>query len=324
MADVSVSDRVDNSHNSENERARLELKKLKLELDDARFRASTLADREELDREKARLEVRGLEQDLLEKSSLSQHRAAMNRREIRKADLEISEKEAATKHALPPAVWDVLKYLVAVIPVMVTLVGLYLTYEKDTSAFRHQAEVEQKFRIDKTVLDLLKSLGDTNQTDAVNAALLLPTYGSTAIRIAIPHLRLKHPPWYYSYLIRALIDAISTETDPAKQRELAKEILQRVLDQTDTILREVIDQPSDLTLQSQLMTHLRAITQFHKQCSPVCPVLYAALNSESNRLRYLMERLTTDAARTDFSDQSRKELDQMLGGLKQVISSPGK
>lgn len=297
---------------------RLEFRKLELEIADAEFRHSQLREKEKLERDRVTLELRKLDQEVFEKKLTNDQKQALLALEEEKAGLEVKEKQLATAHAVPAAVWDFLKYLVAVVPIVATLIGLYLTYDKDTRALRRQAELDHKLHVDSQVVELIKKLSDPNQTDAVNAAVLLAAYGKGSARIIIPHIKLKHAPSVYPYLVQSLVDVVALESGAADRQEAAEEIVQRLTDQTDMIVKEYLAKPADETKREYVLVGLDAFVQLGTRCAPVCKVLLAALKSDEKRINNIASALLAPGAKVD------KQVRDSATEVKNTLASAGK
>ena len=218
---------------------RLQLRKLELEIAEAEFRQKLLEHKEQL-------EIDKLQQEILASKIENDSKQRMAGFDTEKATLDLQEKKRATRYALPPAVWDILKYAVAVIPIVLTGVGIYIGYQKDTQNFRHQVELEQKFKVDKQVVELLKNLGDDkNPLEVMHAALALQSYGRPAIRLLVPHLRVNHPNWLIPFFVELLIDVVANEPDATKQKQAADELVERIVDQAILTITEFTEVPTE-------------------------------------------------------------------------------
>ena len=192
----------------------LERQKLELEIAEAKSHQAARPEKQRNEQEKERLELRKLEQEF-------QHKKLMDDLEARKATLEIREKQLTIR--VPTS-------LITILPILATLIGLYLTYRKDTEAFRHQVELEQKFKVDKQVIDLIKEVGGTNQIAANNAAMVLSAYGRGAIRFIVPDLKLHTgKEWSSSGLIGSLRDIVANEQSDSEKVSAADEMVRRIL-----------------------------------------------------------------------------------------------
>jgi hypothetical protein len=266
----------------------LQLRKLELEIAEAELRQRLLEHKEKLGIEK-------LQQEILGSRIQNDTKQRMAELEAEKMALELREKKTATKYALPPAVWDLLKYAVAVIPVVVTVVTLYLTHQKDTRSFRHQLELEQRFKVDNQVVDLLKKLGDDkNPLEVMHAALALQSYGKAATRLLVPHLRVNHPNWLVPFFVESLIDVVANEPDATKQSQAADELVERIIDQAGLTITEFTQVPTESTRQAFVRAHLEALVQLWNRCKSACEILRAALKKRRADITKLITRLEAD------------------------------
>jgi hypothetical protein len=287
----------------ERKREVLELEKLGLEIDAAQHDQLMRPEKEEVGRKKESLGLRQLEQDI-------QHKRRMDRLEERKAILEIKEKRLATRFGISTWVWDILKYLVAIIPVLVTAGTFYEQYRKDTFAERRQTELDLKFKLDDKVIKLIGELSKT-RAEAVNAALLLPVYGSAVTRIIIPNLK---ADWSSSYLIRALVDVVAGESDEVKRRDAATEVVQRLVDQSSLIIKDFLVVPTDPAQRALVKVQVDALLQLMNECATVCNVLRTTVLGQASRINTLLD--SVEARRGDIKNEdlmtSIKELKDAL------------
>jgi protein tyrosine phosphatase (PTP) superfamily phosphohydrolase (DUF442 family) len=272
----------------------LALRKLELEVAEAESRQATARQKEKFERRKEKLELKRLEQDILEKKLLNDHKQKMGALEAEKAALDNQEKGRAAQHQVPPAVWEATKYVVAALPVLATVIGLYFTHRKDTEALRHQAAMAQKFSIDDQVLKLFKSLTDPkNPVEASNAAIALSAYGRVVTRIIVPSLKMhigRSPS-----LVSALVDVVANEPDKGAKKQAADEIVQRIADQADLAINAMLPVPTDDVKSANVRVYLDALVQLHEQCAPACESSRAALLDQSRRIQALLDKLQPKA-----------------------------
>jgi hypothetical protein len=297
-------------NNLRHDKDELEREKLELDVAEAKFRQTGLPRKQKHERDKEGLELQKLKQEILEKRLLNKHKRMMDRLEARKAELEIEEKRLATKRTT--IFWDIVKYGIAVLPVVATVIGLYLTYQKDTAAFRHQVELAQKFTVDDRVLTLIKNLSNTKSPiEAANAALALPAYGRAAIRIIIRHLKL-HTDWSSPFLVAALTDVLANEADGSKKQEMADEIVQTLADEVDVLVKNLLLVPGELRDEAKKATvkvHLDALTHVHDRCASACAALRMSLRNRADRIEALLANLEA---------RSKDLQSDLLGSVKQV------
>src|SRR5262249_21506128 len=210
------------------------------------------------------------------------HQELMDGLETRKAALEIREKQLAVR--VPTS-------LMTVVPILVTLVGLYLTYRKDTEAFRHQVELEQKFKVDKQVVDLIKEVSGTNPIAANNAAMVLSAYGRPAIRFIVPDLKLHTgAPSSLSGLIGSLRDIVASEPADSEKASAADETVRRIGDEIDLATRNLLLAQTDANSAS-VEAYLNALEQLYEPCATACAALHAALKKQSQRISEQLKKL---------------------------------
>jgi hypothetical protein len=260
----------------ERDKEGFELKKLAFEAAEAEARQSTLPEKGAHEKKRQLLELQKLQYDL-------RHQTRMDRLAERKAILEVREKRIATKFGIPTGTSDILKYAVTLIPVLITVATFYHSYRKDTEAQRHQIELEQKFKIDTQVINLIKNLTQ-DATDATQAAVLLPTYGRQAVRIIIPHLRITASDHVYKVLVGALVDVIAAEKDESARREGADEVVQRLADQTDLRVKELLPDPLNSAKRAPVTRHLDAFLQLRESCATACEALKIAVAKRAPRI----------------------------------------
>jgi hypothetical protein len=252
----------------------LERQKLELEIAEAKSDQASRPEKQRNEQDKERLELRKLEHDL-------QHRELMDGLEARKSALEIKEKQLTTR--VPTS-------LMTVIPILATLVGLYLTYRKDTEAFRHQVELEQKFKVDKQVGDLIKEVGGTNRIAANDAAMVLSIYGRPAIRFIVPDLKL-HTGAPVSVLIGSLRDIVENEPADSGKESAADETARRIGDEINLAIRYLLLVPTDATRSASVEVYLNALEQLYEPCATACAALHAALKKQSQRISEELKKL---------------------------------
>jgi hypothetical protein len=254
----------------------LERQKLELEIAEAKSYQASRPEKQRNEQEKEQLELRKLEHEL-------QHQELMDGLEARKAALEIREKQLAVR--VPTS-------LMTVVPILATLVGLYLTYRKDTEAFRHQVELEQKFKVDKQVVDLIKEVGGTNRIAANNAAMVLSAYGRPAIRFIVPDLKLHTgAPWSLSGLIGSLRDVVANEPADSEKESAADETVRRIGDEINLATRNLLLVPTDANRSASVEVYLNALEQLYEPCATACAALHAALKKQSQRISEQLKKL---------------------------------
>jgi hypothetical protein len=278
----------------ERDKERFELKKLALEAAEAQARQMALPEKGAYEKNRQELELQKLQHDLA-------HQTRMDRLAERKAVLEVREKRIATKFGIPTASWDILKYIVMLIPVLITVATFYHSYRKDTEAQRRQIELDQKLKIDTAVIKLINQLTQ-DATDATQAAVLLPTYGRQAVRIIIPHLRITQSDYTFKVLIGALVDVIATEKDESARRESADEVVQRLADQTDLGVKELLPVPSNSAKRALVTRHLDAFLQLRESCATACDALRIAMVKRASRIGRTLRILEDRRRDLDGSD----------------------
>lgn len=281
----------------------LELQKLKLEINATELDQSTRPEKEKAAQKKASLELTQLELDL-------QTKRRVNRLDLRKAFLEIREKQRATRSWISAPTWDILKYVVAVVPVLVTAGTFYEQHRKDTLLERRQIEQDLKFKLDDKVIKLIGELSKKS-ADAVNAALLLPVYGPAVTRIIIPSLK---ADWSAPHLVGALVDVVAGEPEADRRREAAMEIVQRLTDQSTQVVKDFLMVPTDPIKRGLVKVHIEAFLRLMNQCATVCQILRTAVTAGASRIETLLDSL--ENARGEIKDEdlmtSIKELKTAL------------
>jgi hypothetical protein len=302
--------------NQERSREKLELEKIELEIADAKSRHSALPEKENQERNREKLELEKLQGEI-------QHKKRMDRLERHKAILEIEEKRLATRFAVRAAAWDIAKYFVAVLPVLATLIGLYVTYRKDTESLRHQIELEQKFKVDTAAFMLLKTLVDSNNpVEIIQTAVALQAYGRWGIRLLLRHLSIDHDDELYPLFVDSIADILAAESDESKQKDGANEVVRRIIDQADAsidaffIERTDPDDPRETIVKA----HLNALVQLASRCANVCKVLQPTLKAQSTRITQLVGKL--EAKPTLLEPHPKLRLS--IKAVKEVINSPTK
>jgi hypothetical protein len=302
-----------------NDTAHLELRKLQLEVAEAEFRFNALQKKDILERDK-------LDQEIIEKKLQNETTKRMARIGRRKALLEIKEKQIAISGAWPAATWEILKYAAAVVPIGFTAWGLYWTYHKDTETYRHQLELEQKFKVDEKAISLLNSLAEKNNPAAMaHAAWALESYGRPSIRLFVTHLKMDHISWSYPVLVESLVNVIlgesSKSTGTHTDQELAaNEAVDRIVAQADTVVTEFLSLPTDSPRKIYVKAHLLALKQLQDRCAAVCGPIHAALRNRLPRIQKLIDRLEPNIS--DLGQEGSNALRE----VKEVVrsySSPG-
>jgi hypothetical protein len=274
----------------------LERQKLELEISEAKSHQAARPEKQRNEQEKERLELRKLEQEF-------QHKKLMDDLEARKATLEIREKQLTIR--VPTS-------LITILPILATLIGLYLTYRKDTEAFRHQVELEQKFKVDKQVIDLIKEVGGASQIAATNAAMVLSAYGRGAIRFIVPDLKLHTgKEWSSSGLIGSLRDIVANEQSDSEKVSAADEMVRRICDEINLATRNLLLVPSDAN-QASVEIYLNALEKLYDPCATGCAALHAALKKQSQRISEQLKKV-------EKAQVSDKDLIASMERLKMVL-----
>src|SRR5262249_52864315 len=199
-------------------------------------------------------------------------------------------KEIATKHAVPAAVWEILKYGVAVVPVLITAIALFLTYQKDSIQFQHQLALEQKFKIDGQAIPLLEKLSDdAHPFNEVHAAWALQSYGPPAIRLLVASLWPgTKAQWVDPFIVESLIAIVASEsgdaTDGAQnaggRRNAADEVVERILIQNESFIADGPDAGDP----PRVKAHFDAIVLLRERCAAACDVFRSALKRHASRI----------------------------------------
>lgn len=199
---------------------------------------------------------------------------------------------------------------------LATVIGLYLTHRKDTETQRHQAVMDQKFKVDDQVLKLFKSVADSqNPVEASNAAIALSAYGRAVTRVIVPNLKahIGRSPT----LVSALVDAVTSEPDEARKSDAADEIVQRIVDQADLAIDALLPVPTDDTKRANVGVYLDALVQLHDQCAPACGHSRAALKNQAKRIQALLDKLQPKAAVLDsYVPAAMERIKRMLAAAQ--------